>query len=164
MKREQVCCVAPVSTLIKPLIPSWRPTITSLNHNYLQKGPHPNTVRCDFGDEPSKTRTLGRHIETIVCQDEIMSLPHWKPPSESQRQLEDSPSSFLWHRWLNQIWPLSLALDQVGSSLDKFFCPPLVNFSSQASLFAFLLIELWVTVCTLRSQAQPLEKPNKTYT
>lgn len=66
MTQEQVCCVAPVSILIKPLILSWSPTITSLNHNYLQKGPHPNTVRCDFGDEASKTRTLGRHIETIV--------------------------------------------------------------------------------------------------
>lgn len=66
MTQEQVCCVAPVSILIKPLILSWSPTIISLNHNYLQKGPHPNTVRCDFGDEASKTRTLGRHIETIV--------------------------------------------------------------------------------------------------
>lgn len=66
MTREQVWGIHPVSSLIKSLTPSWSRTTTSSNQNHLQKGPHPNPVRCDFGDEAPRAWIFGRCIETIA--------------------------------------------------------------------------------------------------
>lgn len=158
MTREQVWGIHPVSSLIKSLTPSWSRTTISSNQNHLQKGPHPNPVRCDFGDEAPRAWIFGRCIETIA-------QPRWDHVSSSLKTsqwismaVRRQPQLFMWRRWLSQIWPLSLALDQVGSSaLLSCLGHPL-----QPSKSFFLLIELGVTVCTLRGQIQSLEKPNKT--
>jgi hypothetical protein len=104
-----------------------------------------------MGIELPTCEFLGDSFKLQPSQDEIISLPYWKFPSESQWHFEDSPSSFLWLRWLNQIWLLTLALDQVGSSVLLSSIGHLLQPSKSSSLSAS---EVGITGYTLRSQFQ----------